>query len=291
MIQNEVEKLIDKVTGESAKIVSLNSASGGCINHAQIVRLADGRKFFAKSNSGCPDDMFIREAAGLSAMAATNTISVPQVIGCGASGRTKFLVLECIESARKQADFVQSFGRQLAQMHRQGASQQFGFEHNNYIGSTLQLNSWGENWCEFWREQRLGFQLKLAHKNGFKDSSFVTGLETLMNRLDQFLNEVEPPALIHGDLWSGNFMVGNAGQPVLIDPAVYFAHREAEFGMTTLFGGFGQEFYNSYEEVWPLESGAEDRIAIYRLYHMLNHLNLFGHSYMSGCMEIINKYC
>lgn len=291
MTKAEIERVICETTGEPAKIVSSSHVSGGCINRAETIQLKDGRKFFVKSNSNCHDDMFECEAEGLAVIAATNSVSVPCVVGVGMSGRTKFLVLEMIESSRKQKSFFECMGRQLAEMHRNGNSQKFGFDHDNYIGSTPQVNSWNRDWCDFWRRQRFEYQFTLARKNGYADGQFNSKAERLLNRLDQLSITGEPPALIHGDLWSGNYMVGKDGQPVLIDPAAYFGHREAEFGMITLFGGFSRTFYESYEEVWPFESGADDRIEIYRLYHLLNHLNLFGSSYLGGCMEIINKYC
>ena len=175
-------------------------------------------------------------------------------------------------------------------MHRQGTSTSFGFTEDNFIGATVQPNPQNSDWVEFWIEHRIGFQLKLASDNGFAFA--LKQLETSFSRgIRRVLQEPsEAPALIHGDLWSGNYLVSAAGHPVVIDPAAYYAHREAEFGMTTLFGGFDQAFYNAYDEAFPLAEGWEDRVEIYRLYHLLNHLNLFGQSYLSGCREIMQKF-
>ncbi len=288
-----IENAIADSTGDSTPIVEQHSTSGGCINQTEVIRLADGRRFFLKTNgvsSAVAEDLFEREAESLIALAGPGVIAVPAVIGWGVSGTTQFLVLEVVEQGSRCADFFQAFGRQLAELHRHSGEQRFGFDSDNYLGSTRQPNQWSECWVEFWTQQRLGFQFQLARENGYADQEFNRLGERLVARLDALLRTDPAPSLLHGDLWSGNFMQGSEGEPVLIDPAVYFGHREAEFGMTTLFGGFAPEFYAAYNEVWPLESGSEDRIEIYRLYHVLNHLNLFGASYRRQCLEIMKKF-
>ena len=168
---------------------------------------------------------------------------------------------------------------------------EFGFEQDNYLGSTPQPNQWRQSWTDFWKQNRLEFQLELAVQNQYADAEFVQLGRKILERSDSLIsNANQPPSLVHGDLWNGNYMVGNRGQPVLIDPAIYYADREVEFGMTTLFGGFDDRFYAAYHEVWPMEPGFETRIELYRLYHLLNHLNLFGTSYRSGCVQIMRKY-
>ena len=287
-----VQAVIESQTGVGASVVSRSSCGGGCINQAEIFELADGRRFFVKSNSNCGSDFFAKELLGLQAMAATDTVNVPEVVGSGrVTGGVHFLILQAVDSAAPSPDFSEILGRQLARMHRaESGVQRFGFGEDNFLGSSAQPNAWCESWAEFWVQQRLGFQFSLARKNGYGEPSFNDLAERLLSRVSELVSTSEPPALIHGDLWSGNYMVGGDGQPVLIDPAVYYAHREAEFGMTTLFGGFDDRFYAAYQEVWPLPDGSTDRIAIYRLYHLLNHLNLFGSSYRSQCLEIMKRY-
>ena len=295
-----IERIIDSSSANlrsdpAAKILSTESISGGCISSAQVVTLKDGRQYFVKSN---PDqaNMFEPEAAGLVAIAATEAIRVPAVIGHGKSDSgTGFLVLEFIESSPRPKDFFEHFGRSLGQMHlnstKAHSDGQFGLDHANFIGSTPQENDWSQNWPMFFACHRIGYQLKLANENGLANSEFNRSCEKLIGRLPELLvTPNEPPALIHGDLWSGNFMVGSTGEPVLIDPAVYFASREAEFGMTKLFGGFSSEFYHAYNEAYPLSDGWEERAEIYKLYHLINHLNLFGTSYLSGCLTILRKF-
>ena len=297
-LDQEIELKIAGTTGAVCRIVRSRPASGGCINDARIVELEDGGRFFVKSNAQSPASMFEKEAVGLLAIAKTQTIRVPSVIGWQ-DGNSAFLILEVIESAPQCATFFEDFGRRLASMHSANQVQEsgsveskseFGFDHDNFIGSTPQPNAWDQDWISFWQQNRFGYQVKLARDNGYADETFQRLADKLNRRLADFLTVEESPSLIHGDLWNGNFMIGSTGEPVLIDPAVYFAHREAEFGMTTLFGGFDRVFYEAYEEVWPLRDGAADRIAIYRLYHLLNHLNLFGSSYLSQCLEIMKKF-
>ena len=295
-LSRQIEILIAEKTGCESPIVRSTHASGGCIHDTKIIELEDARLFFVKSNHNAPEQMFEQEALGLLLIASSNTIRVPEVIGWQDEAHA-FLILELIETTTKHPGFFGDFGHQLANLHRafsdecsDSDQQKFGLERDNFLGSTRQPNSWNENWVSFWRENRFGFQFALARSNGYADNSFNKLADQLQQRLGDFLDVDEPPCLIHGDLWSGNYMVGPTGAPVLIDPAIYFASREAEFGMMTLFGDFDAAFYDSYEEVWPFSSGAEDRIALYRLYHLLNHLNLFGVSYLSQCIAIMKQY-
>lgn len=292
---NAIAGTIHSATGIEAQIVNSRSVSGGCISSAEIVTLGDGRTFFVKSKLDA-GELFQRESEGLVAIERTNAIKVPAVIGLGETeSRVGFLVLEHIEGGGEGKGFSKTFGRQLAAMHRFNSEHgsgpdSFGFEADNFIGSTPQPNDWYADWGEFWVENRIRFQLKLAVENGYASSEFRNGCENLIDKFDQIVARDECPCLIHGDLWSGNFMVSSAGSPVLIDPAAYFGSREAEFGMTTLFGGFNSHFYHAYNEAWPLSDGWESRVEIYRLYHLMNHLNLFGSSYYTGCIEILRKY-
>ena len=287
---DEIETYLASETGAHSPLLRASSVSGGCINETRVIELQDGRRFFAKINDAGLFDMFEAESKGLKLLGAQQAVRVPQVVGEPqlSNGRA-YLILEYIESGSRPRDYSEVLGRSLAELHR-GAGENFGLDHDNYIGSTPQPNSPSETWVNFFREQRIGFQLQLAKKNGYGDQSLFRLGGELMNRLDQFLAEPDRASLIHGDLWSGNYMCDHNGDPVIIDPAVYFADREAEFGMITLFGGLDQSFYDAYNEAWPLADGYSDRFQIYKLYHLLNHLNLFGTSYLSQCLSILKTF-
>lgn len=298
ILYQQVELAISSATGGPASIVNTAATGGGCISSANVITLQDGQRYFVKSNRTASASMFPAEALGLRALRDTNTIRIPDVVALGTpessagldSAATSFLILEYIEPGRQRGDFSERLGRQLAELHRTGSSDQFGFPQDNFIGATPQPNTPSANWIQFWVQQRMDYQLNLAVSNGFGDALSQVGTRFL-DRVPQLLESTaESPSLIHGDLWSGNFLADGDGNPVLIDPAVYYAHRESEFGMTTLFGGLDRRFYDAYCETWPLSEGWEERVETYRLYHLLNHLNLFGRSYLSGCLEIMNKY-
>jgi len=270
----------------NAKIISNTSISGGCIANSQIIKTADGDKYFLKSY-GTNSTILQNEANGLNELAKSRTVRIPKVIAITDDS----LLLEFIETGRKANDFSELFGHQFAKMH-QTTSNKFGFFENNFIGSNPQINIWkGGGWADFFWENRLLFQFKLAEQNGHVNSEFRKLFSLLEKELPSILDGTEEaPTLMHGDLWSGNFMVDENGNPVLIDPAVYYGHREADLAMTKLFGGFDSKFYSSYNSKYPLPSGWECRMDLYKLYHVLNHLNLFGSSYYSHAISIIRKY-
>lgn len=297
-LYSAVEDLIHRETGEQASIVGGRAASGGCINQAQVVELADGRCYFLKSNGAPLPGMFEEEARGLAALASAATLRVPQPVGTGGGieGVPPFLVTEAIKTGVPGPRFFEDFGQGLAELHsaapphRGPENQGFGFPADNYLGATPQPNTWHHDWVEFWSCERLGHQLKLVRQKGLNDPTWDRLGDRLLDRLDDYLREpAEPAALLHGDLWGGNYMVDPSGAPVLIDPAAYCGRREADLAMTCLFGGFDARFYAAYEETWPLAPGSEERLAVYELYHLLNHLNLFGGSYRSGCLNILRR--
>jgi len=266
--------------------VQLAGIGGGCIADARVATFADGSSVFVKSVAGAPG-MFEREAEGLRALASAAAIRIPEVLAVGAGA----LVLEMIHEAPKKDGFFESFGRAFAKLHEhRGPS--FGFPHDNFIGSTPQCNQSldGSRWPEFFLERRLRFQTKLAVERGHGHE-----IEHLLDRAEGRISEMlgaatELPSILHGDLWSGNFIADERGEACLIDPAVYYGHREADLAMTRLFGGFGSEFYAAYDEASPLAPGHEDRLPIYQLYHLLNHLNLFGSAYYAQCMRILQRH-
>jgi fructosamine-3-kinase len=194
-------------------------------------------------------------------------------------------------SGRSGRDFPAEFGRRFARLHRSTRGARFGFPHDNYLGSTPQPNGWSDDGCDFFRRRRLGHQLGLARAGGLADRGLARLGDRLLDRLDRWLDlPGEPACLLHGDLWGGNYLVDDAGAPVLIDPAAYHGHREADLAMTRLFGGFDAAFYAAYEEEWPLSPGSEERRPLYELYHLLNHLNLFGAAYRGRCLAILRRY-
>jgi protein-ribulosamine 3-kinase len=240
-------------------------ASGGCIHRCYRVRIA-GETRFLKLNAAQFDDAFAAEAEGLRALRSAG-VSAPAPLSHGTVADRAYLLLQMLE-LRSRGDFA-ALGRMLAGAHRNAAAR-FGWHRDNYIGTTPQPNGWCDSWAEFWLERRMRPQLELAKRNGF---ALALPDMTLLN------NHEPQPALLHGDLWSGNAGFTSAG-PVLFDPAVYYGDREADLAMTELFGGFPREFYESYNSVWPLEGGYERRKHLYNLYHLLNHLNLFGRGYL-----------
>ncbi len=264
--------------------VSSRPAAGGCINNGVHIETETGACFFLKTNSHAPADMFAREAEGLDALAATHTLRVPEVHLVGAD----FLLLEDLQPAARAGDYWQALGRGLAQLHMH-TSPQFGFAHDNYIGSTPQPNGWMADGYAFFAEHRLGYQATLAHSRGLLTAAEAAAVERLAARLPQLVPP-QPASLLHSDLWAGNVIADAHGAPALIDPAAYYGWAEAELGMTALFGNFPAEFYAAYEAVRPLEPGWRGRLDLYNLYHLLNHLNLFGRSYYGQVMDVVRSY-
>jgi fructosamine-3-kinase len=283
------------------KPVHLKGIAGGCIADARVATFTDGSSVFVKRVAGVPG-MFEREAEGLRALSSAAAIRIPDVLAVGSDA----LVLEMIHEAPRKDDFFEFFGRAFAKMHDQHGPA-FGFPHDNFIGSTPQCNApldgpWptlvdeaaviedGSRWPEFFFERRLRFQVKLAAERGHGHDT-----ARILDRAESLIVEllsasIEPPSILHGDLWSGNYIVDDRGEACLIDPAAYYGHREADLAMTRLFGGFESTFYDAYNEASPLAPGHEDRLPIYQLYHLLNHLNLFGGAYYAQSMRILQRY-
>lgn len=290
-LRRSLERLVAGETGKPATVVSSSPVGGGCIHDARILELSDGRHFFLKSNSSAPEGMFEAEAAGLAALAAAGEIRVPRNPLAGRAGNLRFLLMEVIPTGSPGRGFFADFGRRFARLHRNAQTSRAGFDGDNYLGATPQPNGWMEDWVEFWHTRRLGHQLDLARQRGLSDPELDRLGDRLLSRLGEWIELPEEPfCLLHGDLWSGNYLVDDHGEPVLIDPAVYYGHREADLAMTHLFGGFSPDFYRAYEDEWPLPPGSAERLEIYKLYHLLNHLNLFGRGYRAGCLEILRRF-
>jgi fructosamine-3-kinase len=266
------------------EITSSHSVGGGCINNGICVETTSGETFFLKTNSSAPEDMFAREVEGLEALSIPEGPRIPKPYLSG----TTFLLMEDLKPGRRSKDFFMILGRKLAALHEQ-TNAYFGFTHDNYIGATPQVNEWNADGFVFFGEQRLGFQAQLAYTRGYFTAKEVEKVERISTRLPELVPQ-QPASLLHGDLWGGNTMPDANGQPSLIDPAVYYGWAEAELAFTSMFGGFTPDFYAAYIEVRPLEIGWRDRFNLYNLYHALNHLNLFGRSYMGQVQAALRRY-
>ncbi len=261
------------------------SVGGGDISAAWHVDTNDGA-VFVKTGSPEALDMLEGESQGLRELRNANAVRVPEVLGIGATDDEAYLATEWIEFDRPSGATERLFGQQLAELHRH-CKKHHGWHRDNTIGLTPQHNQWSDSWVDFFREQRLGFQLQLADRNGFSGELQTAGTYLIEN-LEVLFRDYKPSAsLLHGDLWGGNWAASN-GQPVIFDPAVYYGDRESDIAMTQLFGGFGRNFYSAYEESWPMEAGYKNRLKLYQLYHVLNHLNLFGRSYLGRAMQLIH---
>lgn len=283
----DIEAAIREALGTPFKIESRSAVGGGCINECHLLR-GGGRTYFLKLNAPDRLPMFEAEAAGLEEIARSSTVRVPQPVCHGASVGTSWLVLEYLELSRASDPGMARLGRTLAAMHCVVATR-FGWHRDNTIGATPQINTPGADWIAFWREHRLGFQLQLAGKNGYRGPLLARG-ERLLERIPVYFSGYQPqPSLLHGDLWSGNAAFMRGGVPVVFDPAVYYGDREADIAMTELFGGFSVTFYRAYDEALPRDAGYATRKHLYNLYHVLNHLNLFGGGYRAQAERVIEK--
>lgn len=281
---HQIASRIGTETGQAFTPVDPRNIGGGCIN--TTVRLSgSGQDYFVKLNAASLLGMFEAEAAGLEEMAATATIRVPHPVCTGTVDAQAYLVLEYIEMGG--GGDSESAGRQLAAMHRK-TQKRFGWARDNTIGSTPQSNRLTDDWIDFWRDQRLGFQLKLAADNGHGGRLQQRG-QRLLELFPAMIDHDPRPSLIHGDLWGGNLSYSAEGDPVIYDPAVYYADREADLAMTELFGSLGSHFYSTYNTEWPLDPGYAIRKTLYNLYHILNHLNLFGGGYGGQALGMIEQ--
>lgn len=317
----EISNHITKVSGETFEINTRRPVSGGCINQGYAL-IGNNHTYFIKINEASQIEMFEAEVLGLKQMFHTQTIRVPKPICSGIANDSAYLVLEWLEFGSSNTESWLEMGRKLAAMHKatppqplsssrladnqssssplvektQSSSspllvggteggQKFGWHRNNTIGSTPQINTWTDNWVEFFVQHRLGYQFQLAHRRG----GYFPKQDKLLAFVPKLLNHQPKASLVHGDLWAGNAGITKLGEPVILDPATYVGDREVDIAMTELFGGFPGAFYRGYNEVWALDTGYKQRKTIYNLYHIINHFNLFGSGYESQANRMIEE--
>ncbi|GAB3932860.1 fructosamine kinase family protein [Larkinella terrae] len=281
------EGLLFQTLGRSVEVLEARFLMGGNVSTAAQVFSSEGL-FFVKWNPDESIDMFEWEARGLDLLRSTEAVYIPEVIGYGKYRDKTYLVLEYIDPVVAKPTYWESFGQSLALLHSHTQSK-YGLSFDNYIGSLPQSNTLTDNGITFYIEQRLQPLAGMAYYKGLISKTLYDKFQKLYLRLPDLL-PVERPALLHGDLWSGNVMVNEQGDATLIDPAVYYGLREAELAFTTLFGGFDERFYDAYDEAFPMEDGFQERVPIYNLYPLLVHLNLFGTGYLSGIERVLNRF-
>ena len=276
---------IEAVTGVCSRLKQQGFVGGGCINQAQRIEYGDAT-YFVKLNTDDRLDMFAAEAEGLNELRRCDALRIPEPVCWGEDGQSAYLVMENLEfGGRGDAT---ALGEGLAAMHRL-TGESFGWHRENTIGATLQVNPPSNDWVDFYREQRLRFQLDMAGRHGCGAHLLGRG-ERLLADFHVLFDGYSPgPSLLHGDLWSGNHAFTRAGEPAIFDPAVYYGDREADLAMTELFGGFGGGFYAAYENAWPVDPGYRARKTLYNLYHILNHFNMFGGGYASQAQGMIDS--
>jgi fructosamine-3-kinase len=296
----QIASKISEVTGKAFEIQQRKSVSGGCINQGYAV-IGNTGTYFVKLNQASKVQMFEAEALGLKQMLATQTMRVPKPICVGTATEVAFIVLEWLDlGGVNNSETWAAMGCKLAAMHcwrpfqataggnppiQKEGTQKFGWDVNNTIGSTPQINTWTSNWVEFFVEYRLGYQFKLARSRGTHFS-----LEAkVMATVPKLLNHQPQPSVVHGDLWGGNAAIMPSGEPVIFDPATYIGDREVDLAMTELFGGFPIAFYRGYNDIWALDQGYKRRKTVYNLYHILNHFNLFGGGYGSQANRMMEQ--
>ncbi|MEP5569057.1 MAG: fructosamine kinase family protein [Halioglobus sp.] len=282
-----VEQSISDATGRRFKVLSASSVSGGCINQCFVLDGEDER-FFLKRNSSSHRDMLTAEARALETLIDCRSLRAPTPIASGEDDMHSWLVLEYLDLVSPAPNTSALLGEGLARLH-QNSADRFGWDQNNFIGTTIQVNNWTADWVSFYTRQRLGFQLELAKSNG-AEANLVDAGQRLMEQTHKLFSSYKPvPSLLHGDLWAGNWGASPNGKPVIFDPAAYYGDREADLAMTELFGGFDDRFYQSYRGTWDIDPGYTTRKVLYNLYHILNHFNLFGGGYAAQARDMMEQ--
>ncbi|MBI4382620.1 MAG: fructosamine kinase family protein [Nitrospinae bacterium] len=291
MKNDEIRELLSAVYGEPVRIESAVSVGGGCINETRVLTLSNGQKAFLKYHPAPPSGFFKAEARGLTLLGQVkNGPRAPKVLALQPGRRAHYLLLEYVEERSPGKEFYVRFGETLAELHRTSGDA-YGLDHDNFIGKTPQSNAREKDPAVFYRERRIRFQQELARKSGLLPKSLDLKLDRLCGRLAEWIAPPgEKPALLHGDLWSGNYFADAGQRPFVFDPAVYYGLREADLAMTELFGRLPQAFYDAYRGTFPLAPGYDERKQLFNLYHLLNHLNLFGRSYLSSVERTVDYF-
>ncbi len=298
-----LEKAVNTLFGTNVKVERGFPVHGGDINKSYGMQLSNNEILFMKANEKAKVDYFVKEAHNLRAISQTKAIKTPNVFGFGTENGEEvgysFLLLDFVELGDINESFWERFANNLVNMHKADTSifinkedldknLIYGFYEDNYIGHTKQINTPKSNWIDFFRENRLDYQFKMAESHFEKDD--FAKITKLLDKLENFLVEPKKPSLLHGDLWAGNVMCDKVSDAMIIDPACYVGNPEADIAMTELFGGFSGRFYEEYKKSGLLQEGYSERRDLYNLYHLLNHLNMFGKSYLSAVKAIIEKY-
>jgi len=283
---NDIKELIEKASSEiNFDLKSFSALTGGDINEVFLLTSATNEKLVIKINNANKfSGMFAAEMSGLNALAAPNCIDIPKALYTGEYMHHAYLLLEHKRASAPNEDFWEVFGNQLAKLH-QTTSENFGFNEDNYIANLRQYNTWNSSASEFYISQRLEPQLQLAKDNGYLNNSYKNFFKNISNLIPN-----EAPALTHGDLWNGNFIINEHGKPCLIDPAVSFAPRELDLALMHMFGGFNERLFESYHLRFPIIDGFKERLEIWQLYYLLVHLNIFGLGYKTRVEQILMKF-
>lgn len=281
------QSVFSTLLGHSIVVYDVNPVLGGCINTTARV-ITNLGTYFIKTNDAKERELFEREEQGLLLLGKKSKLRRPTIIGSGILHERAYLVLEWMDKGLPDVSFWNEFGTKLARQHLQ-THKKFGLNFDNYIGRLPQNNYQHDDWYTFFIQRRLSPQLNLAKRRNLISAAMLTQFETLFKKLPELIPH-EQPALLHGDLWHGNFLCSTDRQPVVFDPAVYYGHRETELAFSRLFGGFDQQFYESYEDTYSLSPGFDHRIDLHNLYPLLVHVNLFGTSYLSGIKSTLKKF-
>lgn len=291
-----VEAALTRSAGRRVRVLARSPLGGGSISVVERLD-TDAGPYVLKSNADAPADFFDAEAAGLEALrSAGSPLVIPRVVAATAetaetaSGTGRFILLEYLPPGQRDDGFDERFGTGLAALHRT-THESFGFGRDTFCGATRQQNAWRDRWVDFYAHARLAPLVEQAARMGLLSRADGRAFERIVSRLEEWLDEPRHgPALIHGDLWRGNVLVTTDGRPALLDPAACYAHREAELGMMTLFGGFAPRVFEAYDAAFPLEPGWRERHPLYQLYHVLNHVCLFGAGYLAQARAIARPF-
>lgn len=291
-LESAVAEALVARLGPGVSVQGFDPVGGGCVNNGGRLAVAGGDDLFLKWNPTAPRGLFAAEAGGLEALAETGAVRVPAPLAWAepAGEAPAWLLLEWLPSpGPRDAAWAAALGRSLASLHAP-RSRLAGFGGDTFIGPTRQVNGWDDDWPAFFRDRRLAAMAALLDGAGLLDASLRGGLGRLLARVDEMLAEpAEPLTLLHGDLWGGNLIALEDGSPALVDPAVYYGHREADLAMAGLFGWPPAPFREAYEEVLPLAPGFGERAEVYNLYHLMNHALLFGGGYLGQVRDTVDR--